>query len=530
MLVLGIEGTAHTVGVGIVTEKEVLANVSHMYRPPEGGIHPREAANHHVQYLPKLLNEAFRIANVKPEELDGISFSQGPGLGPCLRTVATAARVLSVKLNIPIVGVNHCIAHLEIGRFSTGAEDPVMLYVSGGNTQIISFASGRYRVFGETLDIGVGNMLDKLAREMGIPFPGGPRIEKLALEGKKYIPLPYSIKGMDMAFSGILTAAINKLNDESKEDIAYSVQETVFAMLVEATERALTHLRKDEVLLAGGVARNKRLQEMLEIMAEERGARFYVPPADLCVDNGAMIAYLGLLFLKNGKRMEIGDTQVIQKFRTDAVDIPWDVKRHKRDYKEAPGAEAIIKEDEFFGRKVVRKIRTRKGYRIKELDDMIRKQRTRKEARLIHELKLHGVRTPIIYDLDAYEIVMEKIEGKALADILNLMSPSEVSRILERIAEIAAMVHRAGYSHGDFTTGNMLLRDEDIVLIDWSMAEKGASVEDMAVDLEMFEETFMAAHFKYASLYPVFLKKYEELMGKEILKQVEEIKGRRRYV
>ncbi len=183
MLVLGIEGTAHTVGVGIVSEKDVLANVSHMYRPPEGGIHPREAANHHVQYLPSLLKEALEKANINPEDLDGISFSQGPGLGPCLRTVATAARVLSLKLGIPIVGVNHCIAHLEIGRFSTGAEDPVMLYVSGGNTQIISYAAGRYRVFGETLDIGVGNMLDKLAREMGIPFPGGPHIEKLALNG-----------------------------------------------------------------------------------------------------------------------------------------------------------------------------------------------------------------------------------------------------------------------------------------------------------------------------------------------------------
>jgi len=530
MIVLGIEGTAHTVGVGIVTEKNVLANVSHMYRPPEGGIHPREAANHHVQYLPKLLKEAFRIANIKPEEIDGISFSQGPGLGPCLRTVATAARVMSLKLNVPIVGVNHCIAHLEIGRFSTGAEDPVMLYVSGGNTQIISYASGRYRVFGETLDIGVGNMLDKLAREMGIPFPGGPRIEKLAFEGKKYIPLPYSIKGMDMAFSGILTAAINKLKDESKEDIAYSVQETVFAMLVEATERALTHLRKDEVLLAGGVARNRRLQEMLKVMAEERGARFYVPPADLCVDNGAMIAYLGLLFLKNGKKMEVRDTQVIQKFRTDAVDIPWEVRRHRREYKEAPGAEAIIKEDEFFGRKVVRKLRISKGYRIKELDDSIRKQRTRKEARMIHELKLHGVQTPIIYDLDNYEITMEKIDGKALADVLNSMAPEKVEEILERIAEMAARIHSAGYSHGDFTTGNMLLSEEGIVLIDWSMAEKDASIEDMAVDLEMFEETFMAAHFKYASLYPTFLKRYEDLMGTEILRQVEEIKGRRRYV
>jgi len=164
------------------------------------------------------------------------------------------------------------------------------------------------------------------------------------------------------------------------------------------------------------------------------------------------------------------------------------------------------------------------------LDDSIRKQRTRKEARMIHELKLHGVQTPIIYDLDNYEITMEKIDGKALADVLNSMAPEKVEEILERIAEIAARIHSAGYSHGDFTTGNMILSDEGIVLIDWSMAEKDASIEDMAVDLEMFEETFMAAHFKYGSLYPIFLKRYEELMGTEILGQVEEIKGRRRYV
>ena len=530
MLVLGIEGTAHTVGVGIVTEEKVLANVSHMYRPPEGGIHPREAANHHVQYLPSLLKEAMEKANIEPHELDGISFSQGPGLGPCLRTVATAARVMSLKLNIPIVGVNHCIAHLEIGRFSTGAEDPVMLYVSGGNTQIISYASGRYRVFGETLDIGVGNMLDKLAREMGIPFPGGPRIEKLALEGEKYIPLPYSVKGMDMAFSGILTAALNKIGKERKEDIAYSVQETVFAMLAEVTERALTHLRKDEVLLAGGVARNKRLQEMLKIMAEERGAELYVPPGELCVDNGAMIAYLGLLFLKHGKKMHLEDTQVIQKFRTDAVEIPWSVEKHRKEYLEAPGAEAIIRRNTFFGRNVVRKIRISKGYRIREVDIHLRKSRTRKEARIMHELKKYGVRTPIIYDLREFEIVMEEIEGANLADVLNDMPSVGVKEVLRRIAQIAAHIHSAGFSHGDFTTGNMILHDGDIVIIDWSMAEKGASVEDKAVDIEMFEETFKAAHYKHATLLPVFFEEYRGIMGNDVLEQVEDIKGRRRYV
>ncbi len=530
MLVLGIEGTAHTVGVGIVTEDKVLANVSHMYRPLEGGIHPREAANHHVQYLPPLLKEAFEKAGVKPGELDGISFSQGPGLGPCLRTVATAARVLSLKLNIPLVGVNHCIAHLEIGRFSTGAEDPVMLYVSGGNTQIISYAAGKYRVFGETLDIGIGNMLDKLAREMGIPFPGGPRIEKLALRGEKYIPLPYSVKGMDMAFSGILTAAINKLGEERKEDIAYSVQETVFAMLTEVTERALTHLRKDEILLAGGVARNKRLQEMLQTMADERGAALYIPPGDLCVDNGAMIAYLGLLFLKHGKAMKIEDTQVIQKFRTDAVEIPWEVRRHRKIYQDAPGAEAIIKRDEFFGRRVIRKIRIPKGYRIKQLDVSLRKTRTRKEARIMHELKKYGVRTPIIYDLKDFEIVMEELQGYTLADILNDMSSFEVEKILREIARMAARIHSAGYSHGDFTTGNMIMEDGELILIDWSMAEKDASIEDKAVDIEMFEETFRAAHYRHLSLLPVFFEEYSRIMGDNVLKQVEEIKGRRRYV
>ena len=529
MIVLGIEGTAHTVGVGIVTEDKILANVKKMYVPPQGGIHPREAANHHVQNLPSLLSEAFKAANVQPEDINGIAFSQGPGLGPCLRTVATAARVISMKLNVPIIGVNHCIAHLEIGRFSTGAEDPVMLYVSGGNTQVISYASGRYRVFGETLDIGIGNMLDKLAREMNLPFPGGPKIESLAKMGEKYIPLPYSVKGMDVSFSGLFTAAKNLIGKERIEDIAYSVQETAFAMLTEVTERALTHLHKDEVLLAGGVARNGRLREMLSVMCEDRGAELYVPPPDLCVDNGAMIAYLGLLFLKHGVSMKIEDTQVIQRFRTDQVDIPWSPQKHLKYYPNAPGAEAIIREKEFFGRKVIVKERIQKRYRIREIDAKLRKERTRKEARLLHEIKATGVKTPIIYDLDDFTITMEKIDEKPLVEIINDMSDEEVKKILRKIARIASKLHQNNFAHGDFTTGNMIYSGDEIYLIDLSMGDKTENVEDFAVDVHMFDESFQSAHWPKYHLISDFYDEYRKIMGDEILERVEEIRGRRRY-
>ena len=529
MIVLGIEGTAHTVGVGIVNEKKILSNISHMYKPPQGGIHPREAANHHAKYLPALINKAIKNANIKINDIDGISFSQGPGLGPCLRTVATAARLLSLKLKIPIIGVNHCIAHLEIGRVTTHAEDPVMLYVSGGNTQIISYSHGRYRVFGETLDIGIGNMLDKLGRELNLPFPGGPKIEKLAKNGEKYLPLPYSVKGMDVSFSGLLTAAKNYLNKERKEDIAYSVQETAFSMLTEITERALTHLRKDEVLLAGGVARNIKLQSMLSEMCEDRGAKLFVPPPELCVDNGAMIAYLGLLFLKHGVHMKIEDTRIIQRFRTDDVDIPWKLKTHRKEYKESPGAEAIIKKDKFLGRDIIRKIRIEKKYRRREIDGKIRKERNRKESKILHQIKEVGIKAPIIYDIDDFEIKMEKIDGWIIADYLNNLDTNSVRNILIKIAEIAALMHIHGYSHGDFTTSNMIYSRGNIYLIDFSMSEKDGDAESMAVDLHMFEESFKSSHYIFYPLIGEFYKRYEEIMGREIIEKVNEIKRRRRY-
>jgi len=325
VLALGIEGTAHTVGIGIVDDAcRVLANVYSMVQPTKGGIHPREAANHHAEAIVPLLHKALDVAQVPAEDLDLVAFSQGPGLGPCLRTVAIAARSLASSLAVPILGVNHCVAHLEIGRGVTHCQDPVLLYVSGGNTQVIAFARGRYRVFGETLDIGIGNMLDKFAREVGLPFPGGPILEELARKGTRLLPLPYSVKGMDVAFSGMLTAALASWrNGASLDDLAFSIQETAYAMLTEVTERAMAYVGKDEVLLGGGVARNRRLGEMVGRMAADRGAQMFVPPGDLCVDNGAMIAWTGLLMHSSGVRMSLRDTTIDQRFRTDEVAVRW---------------------------------------------------------------------------------------------------------------------------------------------------------------------------------------------------------------
>jgi len=329
MISLGVEGTAHTISIGIVEDIrgkcKVLSNVIKIYRPEKGGIHPREAANHHANYVADLIKESIEKSGIDFKDVDLISFSKGPGLGPCLRTAATAARALSLSLDKPIIGVNHCVAHLEIGRgILTGCKDPVLLYTSGANTQVIAFAEGKYRVFGETLDIGIGNCLDKFGRTLGLDFPCGPKIEELAKNGEQYLDLPYSIKGMDIAFSGLLTAAEQYYKKGKKvEDICYSIQETTFAALTEVTERAMAHTDKYEVLLGGGVAANKRLQDMVDKMARARGARFFVPSKDLCIDNGAMIAWLGLLMYKSGIRMSIEETNIDQYFRTDMVDVSW---------------------------------------------------------------------------------------------------------------------------------------------------------------------------------------------------------------
>lgn len=326
---LGIESSADDFGIGISTFKgEILANQSDSYIPSQGGIHPREAARHHSDVADKVLNQALTKAQIKPQDLTAIAFSQGPGLGPCLRTGATIARALASYLEVPLIGVNHSIAHIEIGKLKTGAKDPVTLYASGGNTMVTAYESQRYRVFGETLDIALGNCLDVFAREAGLRsrkgLPLGAAVEQFALKGKKLISLPYVVKGMDLSLSGLLTAATSALHDGCRlEDVCYSLQENAFSMVTEVTERALAHTEKKEVLLTGGVAANKRLQSMLTVISEEHDARFAVVPLEFATDNGAMIAWAGVLAFRYGLVMPLEESFVKLRWRVDKVDVPW---------------------------------------------------------------------------------------------------------------------------------------------------------------------------------------------------------------
>lgn len=289
------------------------------FKTKAGGLIPAEVAEHHIKCCDRVIKEALETAKISIKDVSLIAFSQGPGIGHCLRVGAMVAKTLSLLHKIPLVAVNHCVSHLTIGTLLTAAKDPVLLYVSGANTQIIAFENGKYRIFGETLDIGVGNLLDVFAREIGLGFPGGPKVMKLAAKGKKYVELPYVIKGMDVSFGGILTNIINKYHTSKykKEDLCYSLQETVFAMLVEASERAMAQTGKKELLLGGGVASNLRLQEMCQIMCNERGAKMFVPDRQFLIDNAAMIGWLGILEYKKGKKTAVEKAAIRPYWRTD---------------------------------------------------------------------------------------------------------------------------------------------------------------------------------------------------------------------
>ena len=331
-IILGIESTAHTFSIGWVDGLGVPgSSFSAFVRPVEGGIHPREAADHHAKNAGKIL-QSLLDDEVDLPDVIAVAFSQGPGLGPCLRIGASVARSLAMQLNVPLLGVNHCVAHIEVGRERCDCDDPVLLYASGGNTQVIARLDGRYRVLGETLDIGIGNMLDKFAREQGIPFPGGPRIEELAQKWLDANPnptldgleLPYAVQGMDLAFSGILNSALNLVqNGIPLEAVCWSLQEHAFAACVEVAERAMAHAGKSELLLGGGVACNDRLRDMCDVMSKSRGGSSHVPSKALCVDNGSMIATLGRLQLLWGAPTELNDSGVRQDLRTDETPILW---------------------------------------------------------------------------------------------------------------------------------------------------------------------------------------------------------------
>ncbi|KAK4548428.1 putative tRNA threonylcarbamoyladenosine biosynthesis protein kae1 [Oleoguttula mirabilis] len=376
---IGLEGSANKLGVGIIlhpphqtadppsphdsahsddeafstrTQKhtsppvQILANLRHTYNSPPGtGFLPKDTAAHHRRWVVRLVKQAMKQAKVQLEDIDCICYTKGPGMGAPLGSVAIAARTLSQLWEKPLVGVNHCVGHIEMGRAITGADNPVVLYVSGGNTQVIAYSAQRYRIFGEALDIAVGNCLDRFARVLNIPNDPAPgyNIEQLAKKGKVLLELPYAVKGMDVSFSGILARVeemARKLetsqtsgggpwkDDESgqpitKEDLCFTLQETVYAMLVEITERAMAHVGASQVLVVGGVGCNERLQQMMGMMAAERGGSVFATDERFCIDNGIMIAHAGLIAWRMGFRTPLEESTFTQRFRTDEVLINW---------------------------------------------------------------------------------------------------------------------------------------------------------------------------------------------------------------
>lgn len=326
LVCLGVESTAHTFGVALADEAgNILSDVRDVYVPPLGrGIHPREAAEHHGRCAPRVLRDALEKAGLGMDRVDAIAYSRGPGLGPPLRVGATLARSLAAFYGKPLIPVHHAIGHIEIGALTTGARDPLVVLVSGGHTALAAFAGGKWRVFGETEDITLGNLLDMFAREVGLPPPGGVSVERAAEKGRRLIDLPYTVKGNDVVYSGLLTAAIQKYREgERLHDLCFSLQEVAFAMLTEASERCLAHVGKGELLLTGGVAANRRLQGMLRSIAEEHEARFHVVDERYSSDCGAQIAWAGILAYKAGLTVPLEESHIKSRWRLDEVEVPW---------------------------------------------------------------------------------------------------------------------------------------------------------------------------------------------------------------
>jgi N6-L-threonylcarbamoyladenine synthase len=354
MIALGLEGSANKLGIGIISHPAlgkppiILANLRHTYHaPPGAGFLPKETAKHHRSWVVRLVKQSLRQAGITPSQIDCICYTKGPGMGAPLQCVSVAARTIALLwgLEDKLIGVNHCVGHIEMGRAITRASNPVVLYVSGGNTQVIAYSHHRYRIFGEALDIAVGNCLDRFARALEIPNDPAPgyNIEQLAKKGTEIVDLPYAVKGMDCSFSGILATVeimvdkLAKTEDDDRPDrlrteegkvvtsadLCFTLQETVFAMLVEITERAMAHVGATQVLIVGGVGCNERLQQMMGMMASERGGSVYATDERFCIDNGIMIAHAGLLAYSTGVRGKVEDSETTQRFRTDEVYVGW---------------------------------------------------------------------------------------------------------------------------------------------------------------------------------------------------------------
>jgi N6-L-threonylcarbamoyladenine synthase/protein kinase Bud32 len=557
--VLGIEGTAWAASAAVFDPDDGVCIETNAYQPESGGIDPSEAAEHMHNAIPEVVAAALDHAAALGDDdppIDAVAFARGPGLGPCLRIVGTAARALSQALDVPLVGVNHMVAHLEIGRHRSGFDSPVCLNASGANAHVLGFHNGRYQVLGETMDTGVGNAIDKFTRHVGWSHPGGPKVEEAAADGK-YTELPYVVKGMDFSFSGIMSAAKQEYDAGTPvEDVCRGLQETVFAMLTEVAERALSLTGSDELVLGGGVGQNDRLREMLAMMCEQRGAEFYAPESRFLRDNAGMIAVLGATMYEAGDTIEVADSRIDSDFRPDQVPVTWrseesvahcatetasgqspreeSVARSATEPAsgQGPRAESAVEDGETRGAEAtvtfdgdrVYKERVPKAYRHPDLDDRLRRERTTLEARLTSEARRNGVPTPLVQDVDRRRarITFERV-GRA--DLQADLTAERVSTVGEHLAAL----HAAGIVHGDPTTRNVRFDDERVYLIDFGLGYYSDHVEDYAMDLHVFEQSLDGTAADPPAMCEAFEAGYAAAGEQRVLDQLREIEGRGRY-
>jgi len=567
MRVLGIEGTAWCASAALYdAEADSVLIESNPYEPDSGGIHPREAAEHMSEAIPDVVDAILTAAEAEhgPDAIDAVAFSRGPGLGPCLRTVGTAARSLAGALDVPLVGVNHMVAHLEIGRHRSGFENPVCLNASGANAHLLGYHDGRYRVLGETMDAGVGNAIDKFTRHVGWDHPGGPKVEAAArryVEGSDgsgdLLDLPYVVKGMDFSFSGISSAANDAADDGVPvEEICFSLQEHVFAMLTEVSERALSLTGADELVLGGGVAQNDRLREMLTSMCEARGARFHAPEPRFLRDNAGMIAVLGAKMAEAGDTVPISESAIDPNFRPDQVPVTWrsgesvargrapgDADGTDADRRGAEATVELVSDADGAGDRSVIKRRVPKEYRHPELDRTLRRDRTVAEARLTSEARRAEVPTPLVYDADVPNatLTLQYVGDRDLAAALD--------GGMDRVASVGrhlARLHEAGIVHGDPTTRNVRVSagrsgeksptataaapaDDRTTLIDFGLAYHTGHVEDHAMDLHVFEGSVRATASDPDPLIEAFENGYAAVGDDDVLERLRDVEGRGRY-
>ena len=326
MRILGIETSCDETGVAIYDEeKGLIANQLHTQialHADYGGVVPELASRDHIRKLAPLLQAALQEAHLTAKDIDGIAYTSGPGLVGALLVGSTVARSLAYAWNIPAIGVHHMEGHLLAPMLE---ENPphfpfVALLVSGGHTQLVRVDGvGRYELLGESIDDAAGEAFDKTAKLLGLDYPGGAALARLALKGtpnRFAFPRPMTDRpGLDFSFSGLKTFAANtlhqvmqeegELTEQSKADIAYAFQEAVVDTLAIKCKRALKQTGLKRLVIAGGVSANKQLRQTLAELMQQLGGEVFYPQPQFCTDNGAMIAYAGFLRLKQGQQQDL---------------------------------------------------------------------------------------------------------------------------------------------------------------------------------------------------------------------------------